>query len=275
MRVRAETITSDRTFTALYDTDGKPSGGDGGGTGGAGNSTCTTACTLPPGGAGTVTVNSQLLDGTPVSGYQVQLRVGGEILETKFTPAKFQLQPRTEDKIVMYWAGDTFFRNYSDGVLTRYHSVTSSGVGQVLTAVYEKIPAEKEVTLNIPAKTPSGKHTGGVTGSDTNGTLRAEPGVWMEIAPAGGAPFSGAFSGSISLPFTLVKGQSYTVTMYSFSPYEFSNWLNGNTEVTRTFTMTKNLEATAIYNEVAAASAMAWLSSESTSIVPEWYNVDG
>jgi hypothetical protein len=183
----------------------------------------------------------------------VQLRdSSGNPVETKFTPATFTLPTNQQYRIVMYSAGDTFFRHYTDGTLYRYHFVTASSSGQVLTAEYERIPASSQAKLNVIAKTTSGEIIGGSTGSDTDLTLSATPGMEIKLAPPNTlTPYTAAFTGSSSLPFVLFEGRSYTAVAGSFGKYQFSHWEdNSSNNSARLFSMNGDKTAVAIYNVV-------------------------
>lgn len=238
-KFRSFTMAGDDTFTALYRID--PPADTGGDTGDTGNGDTN------PGTPGMINIDSELLDGTAAPGYMVRYRMGGTNVETQFTPASFE--PGHGDRIVMYWAGDCFFRHFTDGTLLRYHLVDGP---EDLVARYECVPSADQATLNIVAKTTGGEQIGGTTGMEDDGSLNANPGVYIALAPPGTlTPYTAAFSGSSSLPFTIFKDQTYVVSANSFGQYQFSHWEdNGSNNASRAVNMDSDKELVAIYNVV-------------------------
>ena len=208
----------------------------------------------PPGqiGPNSVTIETQLLDGTPTTNLYIQIRLDGSLLSDGFSPVTFSnLQAGQEYQIVAYWFGEDHFRHYSDGVLTRYHYVTPGPDPITLTAVYESIPDSQEDKLNVTAIDEFGNIIGDTTGNAENGTLAVTPGMWMAVIPPGQTtPFTGGYTGSSSEPFSLVNGQTYEIQMNSYQQYQFGFWQdNGSTDPIRAFTMNgDSLNNIAIYN---------------------------
>lgn len=244
---RTETITKAKTFTAIYSTDGEtPTDDD--------TTTPTPGEELPAGGAGSVTINTRLLDGTAISGYQVQVRdSSGTPIDTKSSPAVFEgLTEGEQYRAVVYWFGDTFFRHWTDGGLHRYHTFTPSSSGKVFTAEYEHIPSSQQAKLTVIAKTTDGQTIGGTTGRAEDLTLHAESGMEIQVAPPGSlTPYTAGFSGGSEIPFTLVKGQIYTVIAQEFGQYQFVKWEdNDSVNQARAVSMSGDTTLTAIYEIV-------------------------
>jgi hypothetical protein len=203
----------------------------------------------------------------------VNIRLNGAVVKDGFTPVTFtDLQPGQQYLVVLYWCCDYEFRHYSDGVLTRYHTVVPGSTGITLEGKYEIVPAAQAARLNVHAFDQNGNMIGGTTGSLEDGTLSVKPGMWMELTPPGQSnPYTGAYTGSSSTPFRVFNGQTYKITMFSFGEYVFDHWQdNGSTNPVRSFAMNGNSENNvAIYRVVASAS--------STSM-PEppfpWFDVD-
>jgi len=262
-KFRSATLNSDETFTAIYDVEGPGasvpptdnSGGttDGGtSTSGDGSSTGSDTGTTTDGGANTVTVKSQLLDSTATSGFEAEIRgLDGVTIKKDFTPATFTLEPNKQVRVIMYWTSDTFFRHWTDGGLHRYHYVTPTDSGQTITAQYEKIALSQQAKLTVLAKTSDGVPIGGTTGTAEDQTLSAEPGLEVQIAPPmSTTPYTAGFTGgSEASPFTLVKGQSYTVIMTEYGQYKFNHWEdNGSNNSARVVPMNSDLRLTAVYD---------------------------
>lgn len=244
-------------------------------------STSQSTTTTPPpptpetgGAANTVTVKSSDLNGNPITGMYVNVRLNGVIVKDGFTPVTFNLDAGKQYVVVMYWCCDNEFRHFTDGTLTRYHEVTpSSSTGITLEARYELVPASQAAKLNVIAVDQNGKVIGGTTGSAEDGTLSAKPGMWMWLTPPGSStPYSGAYTGSSSTPFKIFNAKTYTVSMSSYGEHVFDYWQdNRSTNPVRSFAMNgDSLNNVAVYKTVATAS-----STGSGSDLPfPWYDVD-
>lgn len=211
----------------------------------------------PPGqvGPNSVTVISEFLDGAPTTeNLYVQIRVDGSVLTEGYTPVTFSnLEPGQEYSIVVYNDKDNWFRHYSDGLLTRYHTVIPGPDPITLTAKYEKVPKTLEARLDITAIDQFGNILGDTTGSVEQGNIVVTPGMWVPITPPGQTtPYTGGFTGGSGFPFYGFNGQTYTVEMTSYQQYQFSHWeIDGSTNPIRSFTMNGNsLNNVAIYNVI-------------------------
>lgn len=221
-------------------------------------------------GANTVTVVSCTIGGTSLPGMYVNLRENGNIIADGFTPKTFNLTPGKNYVVVMYWCCDYYFRHYSDGTLTRYHTVTAGSTGILFKSLYEKVPASQAADLNVIAKDTNGNVIGGTT-TNPDGSISAQPGMWMWLTPPGtSTPYTGAYTGSSSTPFVVFEGKTYKITMSSFGKYQFSHWQdNGSTNPNRSFAMTGDkVNNVAIYKIVSGATASA---AQSGSMVPPQY----
>jgi len=216
----------------------------------------TTVQPPPPGqiGPNSITVVSEFLDGTTTDiNLYVQIRVGGSVMASGFTPVTFSnLDPGIEYAVVVYNDQDNWFRHYADGTLVRYQLVTPGTDPISLTAIYEKVPSAIEDKLNVIALDQFGNIIGDTIGSVDDGTLTVTPGMWMGIIPPGQTtPYTGGFTGSSSEPFSLVNGQTYDVEMNSYQQYVFSHWEdNGSTNPIRSFTMNGDIEVNAMYTNL-------------------------
>ena len=238
--------TTAKTLTAIYAKTGT-----------------TGSCSGGIAGANTVTVVSCTLDGTPLPGMYVNIRENGNIIADGYTPKTFSLTPGKEYVVVLYWCCDYYFRHYSDGTLTRYHVVTANSNGILLKGLYEQVPSSQAAKLNVIAKDTTGKVIGGTT-TNPDGSIAAEPGMWMWLTPPGASsPYTGAYTGSSSTPFVVYDGKTYKVTMSSFDRYQFDHWQGtGSTNPTRSFAMNgDSVNNVAIYRIVNSASMSAQTSS--------------
>jgi hypothetical protein len=242
-----------------------------------------TGCPGTAAGANTVTVVTCSLDGTKtLTGFYTNLRLNGNIIADGYTPKTFTMTPGNTYVVVLYWCCDQYFRHYSDGTLTRYYVVTPGSSGILVKGMYESVPASQAAKLNVIAKDTNGNVIGGTT-TNPDGSISTQPGMWMWLTPPGSStPYTGAYTGSSSTPFTIFNGKTYTLTMSSFDKYQFDHWQdNGSTNPTRAFTMNgDSVNNVAIYRIVstatAASASTATASSESSSSMdpPPFIDVD-
>ncbi|HKU50142.1 MAG TPA: hypothetical protein VJP79_09345, partial [Nitrososphaera sp.] len=256
VRERAVTATTTaKTLTATYEK----------------TTPTTSSCSGTAHGANTVTVVSCTLDGASIPGMYVNLRENGNIIADGYTPKTFNLTPGKDYVVVLYWCCDYYFRHYSDGTLTRYYTVTGESTGILLKGMYERVPASQAAKLNVIAKDTAGNVIGGTT-SNPDGSISAEPGMWMWLtSPGASSPYTGAYTGSSSTPFVVFEGKTYKVTMSSFDKYQFDHWQDtGSTSPNRSFSMSGDRENNvAIYRIVSSSSATASAAStESGSMEP-------
>ena len=253
-RDRTVTATSSaKTLTAVYDKSGSNPNPNPG------------SCSGSTSGANTVTVISCDLEGNPLPGMHVNLRENGNIVAEGFTPKTFSLTPGKDYVVVLYWCCDYYFRHYSDGTLTRYHEISGSSNGKLLKGMYEKVPSGQAAELNVIAKDTNGKTIGGTT-SNPDGSISAEPGMWMWLTPPGSSsPYTGAYTGSSSTPFVIFEGKTYKVTMSSFGKYQFDHWQdNGSTNPNRSFAMNGDkVNNVAVYRIVSGTASASSASSGS------------
>jgi len=112
------------------------------------------------------------------------------------------------------------------------------------------VPLSMAASLNFIAQFPNGTQIGGT--KEVNGSIITSPGMWLVLEPAGSTkPFTGAYTGSSSLPFTLFNDKKYTVEMTSYGDTRFSYWKDNNsTNPIRTIALKGNATYIAIYNDV-------------------------
>jgi hypothetical protein len=224
------------------------------------------SCSGSKSGSNTVTIVSCTLAGAALPGMFVNLRENGNIIDDGFTPKTFSLTPGKTYVVVVYWCCDYYFRHFSDGTLTRYYTVTGGSSGILLKAMYEKVPASQAAKLNVIAKDTNGNVIGGTT-SNPDGSISAEPGMWMWLSPPGSSsPYTGAYTGSSSTPFVVFDGKTYKVTMSSFGKYQFDHWQDsGSTNPNRSFAMNGDrVNNVAIYRISTSASAASSSSGQWT-----------
>jgi hypothetical protein len=202
-----------------------------------------------------ITVNSNALNGTSISGYLIDLRVGGYAIASGFSPVTFKnLEPGLEYQVVAYWSGNYYFRHFSDGDLNRYELITFNSTGSTTAsfdAIYEYVPSSQAVTLNVIAEFPNGTQIG--TTFNNTGYIQHTPGLWLTVTPPDATiPYTGSFTGGSLLPFVLFRGENYTVQMtLSFGNYKFAYWQDsGGTNATRSIALDQNATTIiAIYEE--------------------------
>jgi hypothetical protein len=203
----------------------------------------------------TITVDSSNINGTAIRGYLIDLRVGGYAIESGFSPVTFRnLEPGLHYQIVAYWAGNLYFRDFSNGDLNRYELVTFNSTGATSAsydAQYEYVLPSEAATLNVIAEFPNGTQIG--TTFNNTGYIQHTPGLWLTVTPPGAAtPYTGSDTGGSLLPFVLISGETYTVQMtLGFGAYHFSHWSDtGSTDATRAITLGPNATTiVAIYEQ--------------------------
>ncbi len=211
----------------------------------------TTTQQAPPPTGYSITVNSNLFNGTAVNGFYVDVRVNGNHIASGFTPVTIpSLEPGVQYQVVVYWFGNYYFREFSNGDLNRYGLVTFNSTGPTsvtLDALYQYVPASQAADLNVVAELPNGT----VIGSTFNNTtyIQHTPGLWLTIAPGSGAPFTGSFTGGSILPFVLFNNAPYTIAMSAgYQNYQFAYWKDtGSTNAVRTITLAGSATYIAVY----------------------------
>jgi hypothetical protein len=217
----------------------------------------TTTPQTPPSTDYSITVNSHDLNGTALNGFYVDLRVNGNHIEGAFTSGTLSnLQPGVQYQVVIYWFGNYYFRDFSNGDLNRYELVTlNTTAGQntvTLNALYQYVPPAKAATLNILAQLTNGTQIG--TTFNNTGYIQHTPGMWLTVTPPGTTtPFTGTFTGGSILPFVLINDQTYTVQMTpSYNGYTFAYWKDsGSTNPVRAIALNGNASYTAVYTYAA------------------------
>ena len=208
---------------------------------------------------------------------EVDLRIDGNPVSTGYTPVTFKnLTLGVQYGVVVYWYGNLYIRYINDsntGIdLQRYDLVTlnQSNPTDILTSMFEYVPASQAATLNIFAEFPNGTLIGTSAYNATTNYIQHSSGMWLTVTPPGQTtPYTGTFTGGSILPFTFFNGKTYTVAMTPAScgmdllangqtvgPVDivWSHWLdNNNTDATRAITLNGNANYTAIYNQVTPA----------------------
>jgi hypothetical protein len=199
-----------------------------------------------------IVVSSSLLDGTSVSGVQVDLRINGSTLKTQYTPATFSgLTPGVQYEIVVYWLNNTYFRHFSDGNLNRYATVVLNGSKYTsLNAIYEYVPLKAAAALNVIAEFPNGTQIG--VSDLVNGSNFHSPGMWFQVVPPNSTQaFTGSYTGGSILPFILFNHESYTIQMSDgYQNTHFLYWEdNKSNSTTRMVTLNGNATYVAIFQQ--------------------------
>lgn len=208
----------------------------------------------PPSTSYSISVSSSDLNGTTITGYYTNVRVDGYVIESGFTPITFtNLEPGLEYQVVAYWSGNYYFRNFQGTDLNRYELVTFNDTGAKsisLLGYYQYVPPSQAAALNIMAEFPNGT----VIGTTFNNTdyIQHTPGMWLTVTPPGSnAPFTGTYTGGSILPFVLLSGDNYTVTMtLGYGNLKFAYWLDNNSSNNiRSVFLNSNTTLVAVYEE--------------------------
>jgi len=205
---------------------------------------------LPP-PTNSIVVTSSLLNGTSISGVQVDLRLNGSTIKTAYTPAIFSgLKPGLKYQAVVFWLNNTYFRHFSDGELNRYDTVTLNGSKYVsLNAEYEYISPRDAASLNVIAEYPNGTQIG--TSDYLNGSDTHTPGMWVQIVPPQSTlAYTGSFTGGSVLPFVFFNHETYTIQMSSsFGNLQFLYWKdNHSTDPNRSVALSGNATYIAVFD---------------------------
>jgi len=215
-----------------------------------------------------ITVTSKDIgNGSALTGFTVDLRVDGNPVQNGFTPVTFSgLKTGVQYQVVVYWYGNYYFREFSDGDLNRYALVTlnASQESVSLTGLYQYVPSSQAASLNILAQFPNGTQIG--TTFNNTDYIQHTPGMWLTVTPPSSAqPFTGSYTGGSILPFTLLKGQTYTVEMTAgYGNIQFLHWKDNNsTDLSRQVKLNGKTSYTAVYVEV--TSTVSTTSSTITS----------
>jgi hypothetical protein len=216
----------------------------------------TNTAQAPPSTPYSITVDSNTLNGTAISGYLIDLRVDGYAIASGFSPVIFQnLEPGLPYQVVAYWSGNYYFREFSDGDLNRYELVTlnSTGTKSVsFDAIYQHVPPAQAATLDVKAEFPNGTLLG--TTFNNTSYIQHTPGMWVTItAPGATAPYTGSFTGGSLLPFVLFAGDTYAVQMtLVYGNIQFAYWNGtGSTSASRLVTLENNATTiVAVYEQV-------------------------
>jgi hypothetical protein len=237
----------------------------------------TTSPEAPPSTPYSITVGSTTLNGTAINGYLIDLRVGGYAIDSGFSPVTFtNLEPGLQYQIVAYWAGNYYFREFSNGDLNRYELVTFNTTGTTSVdydAMYQYVPPSQAVTLNIIAEFSNGTEIG--TTSNTTDYIQHTPGMWLTLTPPSATiPYTGSDTGGSLLPFVLLRGQTYTIQMtLGYGSVSFAHWQDtGSTNATRTITLDQNATTlVAIYEQTptpGTTQAGLWSHMVFTALAP-------
>jgi hypothetical protein len=214
---------------------------------------------------------------TPVPGMEVDLRINGNPIESGFTPVTFaNLQFGVQYQVVVFWYGNYYIRYIKDantGVdLQRYDTITlnQSKPSDTLTGMFEYVPTSQATSLNIIAEFPNGTLIGTSQQNATADYIQHSSGMWLTLAPPGQTtPYTGTFTGGSILPFTLFKGETYTVQMtldacgmvlsangQTVGPVDivWSHWqVDGSTDANRAITLKGPATYIAIYDQLTPA----------------------
>ena len=208
-----------------------------------------------------ITINSHDLNGTPISGLYVDVRVNGYHITSGDTPVTFSnLEPGVPFQIIMYWYGNYWLREFTNGDLNRYALVTFNSTGATTVsynALYQYVPPTQAASLNVGAEFPNGT----VIGTTFNNTsyIQHTPGMWLTVTPPNSTkPFTGTFTGGSILPFILLKNENYTVSMTAGydNCLAFFKWQDtGSTSPVRVVPLYGNTSLVAIYTQTARCPA--------------------
>jgi hypothetical protein len=210
----------------------------------------TTTLQPPPQTAYSITVNSNELNGTAISGLNVDISVNGNLIANGTTPVTFpDLEPGVQYQVVASSTGNYYFREFSNGDLNNYESVAFNSTGSTTPtyiALCQYVPPSQAVYLNIMAELPNGTLLGTVVNN-----VQVTPGIYLTVTPPGtNVPFTAAYTGSSALPFVLFKNDTYTVTMtIAYGNYKFAYWQDNNSnDPVRGVTLDNNMTLIAVYD---------------------------
>lgn len=181
----------------------------------------------------TISVTTADSSGHALTGYYTTLSdSSGNVLQTQFSPAAFTVNTGQSYQVQVADYGQYKFSHWQDGSTSRSITVTPSSPVN-LQATYSSAsappPAPVHAKLSIRSVDSSGNAVNGLYATITNSANQAKSG----FTPAS---------------FSLLTGQSYTVSVGDYGIYKFSHWDNGSTSRTRTVSITDNTSIMAYYS---------------------------
>lgn len=199
-----------------------------------------------------ISVYGSDLNGTALVGFLIDLRVDGYPIASGYTPVVFNdLEPGIQYQVVAYWAGDYYFRNFGADDLNRYALVTFNSTGPEsvsLVGRYQLVLPQEGSALDVIAQLPNGTILG--TTFNMSDYIQHTPGMWLTVTQTGDkSPFTGSYTGGSTLPFILLKGETYTIQMtLGYGSLKFAYWKDTNSsDSTRTIFLDQNTTLVAVY----------------------------
>jgi hypothetical protein len=176
----------------------------------------------------TLTVASQSLSGTPLTGFYTVLFQDGKVVTTGYTTATFTLDDGQSYVIQADSYGNCIFAHWSNG----------------------ETSASMPISINANTKVTAVYNCGGTSDSSVTVQSQDQNGNWIFGYYAALKSSSGAVAtGYTTKTFVTSAGQSYTVQMASFGSCTFSHWNGGSTKNPRSFTASSSaMTFTAVYN---------------------------
>ena len=174
-----------------------------------------------------ITVTSDSLSGSPVSGLWTTISSGGTVLKTGFTPLTYTANAGTTYQVTVANYQNDVFDHWQDGTKNSAVTVTPSAA-TTLTAYYQTGPTVVSVSVNSV----------GLTGSPVSG-------LWTVVTNSGGS----TTTGFTPVAYTATAGSTLTVTVGDYQNYVFDHWANGSTSRTITLSPTSDTVLTAYYRQ--------------------------
>ena len=174
-----------------------------------------------------LTINSQYVNGQPLTGMYTTLSQNGQTLSTGFTPMQFSLSSSQQYVVAVSNYGQIVFDHWQDNGSTDPSRVVSITQDTVLTAVYKSTAT---FSLSINSQDTTGKPV---------------PGMYTTLSQNGQT----IASGFTPMQFSVTSGQQYVVTISNYAQIFFDHWAdNGSTNPSKTISITQDTVLTAVFS---------------------------
>lgn len=185
---------------------------------------------LPPGEGSTVTIRSiDRNSGNEITGYYTALfDNSGNVIETGFTPATFDVTGGQEYTVEVQDYGSYYFNYWHDnGDTDRSRTFAATDSAQIMTAAYgtsqNAVPPEED-NSNGEEQSPQ-QTTGTISVATVDSSGNQIYGYYTTLSQNDNVIQTG-FSPA---EFTVSSGQTYQVAVADYGQYVFDHWLDGST----------------------------------------------
>jgi hypothetical protein len=193
-----------------------------------------------PTNTSTLTINTQALNGTEISGYYSALYdSAGSMVGSGYSPATYTLTNGQSYTVEVDGYGSCNFDHWADNANTNPLRSISISSNTQLTAVY-----------NCGTSSGGGGGGGGTTSTLTLNTQDLTgatiTGYYSALRSSAGNVVATGYSPTT---YTLTDGSTYTIEVDGYGSCNFDHWADtGSTSYLRTISISSNTQLTAVYN---------------------------